>query len=312
MTCLSPVVLMVLSVGATPPQVVAFALEVRGTAEVSNEQTATREIEDGDALREGDKITVKSGGAVTVYFRPSGPVATFSGPADAKVLAGKLESSAAVAVRDVKVPTGAAAGLERDKSMARMGGVVARKTAADEGPPRIRPAAGRAVLECTPAFAWQPVSGAKAYRVELFRADADGDHRVWVADAVEPRLPFPAAEKPLARGKDYLWRVTTNGGSQLVVPDVKFGVLDEAAAADAVELAPLEQSADPNDWLLAAVLYAKMDLNEKPIALLEKVAAKRPDSGVVWKLLQQLYEAAGRVGDGEKARARLAQLAEKK
>jgi hypothetical protein len=276
-----------LAAPADPPAV-AIALEVKGAATVERAGKSA-DLEDGDALREGDKLTVKPGGAVTVYFRPNGPVAVLGGPADATVRPGKLDTPTAVAIREVKVPARAAAGLDRDLKSDLMGGVTLRDF---EVPPAVRPAANRAVLTDAPDFAWPAAAGAKAYRVELSEAVKGGYRKVWAADASEPKLAYPVGKRPLPRGKKYVWRVTTDGG-ELVLPDASFVVLDEAKAAEAAGLAALEGGADPAEWLLAARAYSELGLTDEPIRLLRKVVAARPGSALAGNMLAKHLEAAG-------------------
>ena len=281
---------------------VAFALEVKGSAAVERAGRAVP-LEDGDALRDGDKLTVAPGGAATVFFRPSGPVAVLTGPADARILAGKLDTTAAVAVREVKVPAGAAAGLDRDVKAQQIGGTVFRPAVLDEPPPAVHPAVDRAMLDDTPDFSWPAASGATGYRLELYQVASGGTRRVWTADPSGPTLAYPADKKPLPRGRVYSWRVTTKDGAELVVPDKRFVVLDAAQAAAAAGLAALERGSDPNDWLLAATAYSGLSLTDEPIRVLRKLAAVRPGSALVCNMLAEHLKAAGLTDEAKTVKA---------
>jgi hypothetical protein len=150
-----------------------------------------------------------------------------------------------------------------------------------------------AVLSQTPRFTWQPMAGARGYRVAVFTA---GFHKSAESAWVESTEWTPAT--PLERGQTYAWQVTGRLGTAedaptvrapaLADPEAKFQVVAGPEAAD-LERAAREQA---GAHLLLGVLYARagvLDAAEQELAayvtghsrdvraatLLEKIRAVR-------------------------------------
>jgi hypothetical protein len=284
---------------AADPASTAMVLEVNGDIAA---QRAGKElsIDDGDLLRLGDQLTLPAGASLKAYFRPSGPVVSLTGPAQAIVGAGKLETAAQVAVRDPKLPTRAAEGLlAQSGNSSLVGGLTLRGVQH----PRVHPVVGMVVVGATPTFRWPAAAGEGnvRYRLELLTG-AEGNP-VWREETSENVLTYPNQRKPLTRGMGYRWRVFTlgtDGAKKALVEEVPFKVLSADLAETAPEIQKLAASSDPTDWRLAAEVYRSWAVHDEAVALYEKLAKKHPQSAHLWNVLASYYTQAG---DLEQAKA---------
>lgn len=286
------------------PAPAAFVLEVSGAVTVEKAGKPVP-LDDGDPLRPGDKLTVPAGGTLKVFFRAANTAATLDGPATAEVKPAKLETTGKVTLKEAKISAKAADGLDKEKSNL-VGGMTLRPFAPDP-PPALRPVVDTAMLSRTPAFEWPALAGATGYKVEVVSGVSEKKERpVWKADAADRKLAYPRGERPLEPGVVYRWRVTAvlaDGSTKPAATVGRFMVLDEPAAAALAELASLENSTDPTDWLLAARAYAGWRLSDEPVRVYEKLAAARPSPGV-WRALAKLYRQAGQIDRAKEAEAK--------
>ncbi len=140
---------------------------------------------------------------------------------------------------------------------------------------------GIAQLSDRPEFRWQPLDGARSYKVQIF----DTDFRE-VASSGTLTATTWKPERPLARNKLYQWQVTAKRGGETVrapappAPEARFRVVDEATAARI-------EAARPSH-LAVAILCAQAGLRDDARRELEAMRADNPDSDVVKKLLASL------------------------
>jgi anti-sigma factor RsiW len=137
------------------------------------------------------------------------------------------------------------------------------------------------VLEDRPTFHWTLVPGATSYTVTVQQQDG-GD--IVSSSALTTATWTP--DRPLTRGRTYLWQVAASGGGREVVaplppaPPAKFAVLDTATA---LELARL-----PPSHAVRGILYANVGLLDDAEQELTALAAVNPESALVRSLLRQL------------------------
>ncbi|MCZ2343358.1 MAG: tetratricopeptide repeat protein [Bacteroidales bacterium] len=290
---------------AADPAPSAMVLEVQGEIVA---QRAGKELllDDGDLLHLGDQITLPAGAALKAYFRPSGPVVSLKGPAQALVTAGKLETAAQVAVRDPKLPTRVADGLvAQSGNSSLVGGLTLRGVPH----PQVHPVVGMVVLQPTPTFRWPAAAGKARYRLELLTG-AEGNP-VWREETASNTLTYPKQRKPLTRGMGYRWRVFTlnaDGSMKPHVEEVPFKVLNTDLAETLPEIQKLVASSDPTDWRLAAEVYRSWAVHDEAVALYEKLAEKQPKSAHLWKLLASYYTQAGDRDQAQTARQKVQAL----
>lgn len=140
---------------------------------------------------------------------------------------------------------------------------------------------GEVVLQDAPEFRWEAFAHARAYRVQVF----DGDYQP-VANSSEIAGTSWNPERPLERGKRYVWQVTAIGsGSPVKAPqppdaEARFEVV---ASADAAAIEQARQGSAGH--LQMAALYAHAGLCRE--ALVEIDALERENGGS--PLLQQIH-----------------------
>lgn len=138
---------------------------------------------------------------------------------------------------------------------------------------------GQAVLSDRPAFRWQPHTGAKSYKVEVF----DSSYlEVLSSPPVTGTSWVP--DRALGRGKLYEWQVTAIGpgqpskAPQPPEPEARFEVVDEVAVA-AIEEA--RASASP---LLLASRYAAAGLCSEALGELSDLETENPGSTLLSRM----------------------------
>jgi hypothetical protein len=154
-------------------------------------------------------------------------------------------------------------------------------------------------LKDRPALSWPPVPKATGYTVQVLTA---GTNRpVWTARTKETRLPYPRGEKPLRRGRSYVWRLLADlgEGETKKVSETKFAVASASDVADLEALAGLIKSKSPPDLLLAALAYHSYGAYEESLRLFEELARLVPTEAAYHAACAEYYEWAGRK---EKAR----------
>lgn len=302
-----PMMLLSVMMAADPGAPAAMVLEIDGDV------TAIRDgkellLDDGDLLRVGDRVTVPAGGSLKAYFRPSGPVAALTGPAEATVSPGKLDSATQVAVRDTNVPARAAEGLVTSNTGSTLVGGLTLRSAER---PQVHPVTGMVVTSDRPTFEWLASEGKPRYRLELVTGPEGKELPVWRDETTETKLAYPMARKPLTRGTGYRWRIVAlqaDGTSKVVVQDLPFQVLSEELAIEIPTIEKLAQSKEPADWRLAAEIYRSWGVYDEAVKLYEKLAEKRPDSAGVWELLASYYSQAGATDKAKAAKQKYEKL----
>jgi hypothetical protein len=142
---------------------------------------------------------------------------------------------------------------------------------------------GQMVLSERPEFRWQPLAGAKSYRVEVFDAN------------YTPAMSSPATagtswtpESAFARGKLYVWQVTALGldetakAPQPPDPEARFEIVDEAKAA------AIEQARASSSHLLLASRYAAAGLCTEAMGEIAALDAANPGSSLVSRMRGRL------------------------
>jgi hypothetical protein len=154
--------------------------------------------------------------------------------------------------------------------------------------------AGTVVESDSPTLRWQPLQGAREYRVTI--SDDDLNEVADSGPLAANRHPSPNSwtAPRLKRGLVYFWQVTARAADgaevtspQPPAPPAKFKVLD---ARDAAELsAARAKYADSR--LALAVLFARAGLLEEAAHELELLRRANPDSAVLRRLLEDLKSA---------------------
>ena len=149
----------------------------------------------------------------------------------------------------------------------------------DTNTPRLVAPLGVVVEETKPRFEWTPIAGA-TYRIAVYDTDF---HEV----AQSPTLHATSWTPPhdLARGRTYLWQVTTEKNGTTTVapsPDQPQAQLRVASAAQARELAQARAS---GSHLLTGVVYAEAGIVDGAERELAAFAAENPRSPAAASLL---------------------------
>ena len=148
---------------------------------------------------------------------------------------------------------------------------------------RLSPA-GTAVLAATPSFSWEPVAGARRYRVRVFTLSGEP-----VAESPAVASLSWTAVEPLGAGT-YQWQVEADRDAGAVTlpgpPDTppRFRVLDAADAARLLSLA----KARPSAHLKLAVEYARAGAVDAARAELQAQLLANPARDDVRALLRSL------------------------
>lgn len=144
------------------------------------------------------------------------------------------------------------------------------------------------VLETTrPVFHWHPQSGATQYSVSVFDEDFN-------AVLTSPPLTQTSwqADRPLPRGRLYLWQVSATVGEQQInapqapAPEARFQILTKAKA-DELQRARREFS---QSHLLLGTLYAEAGLLDEAERELRSLQRENPKAPIVAKLLRQVRQ----------------------
>ncbi len=138
---------------------------------------------------------------------------------------------------------------------------------------------GQAVLADRPKFTWQPLTGARSYKVEIFDASYS---EVLSSSPVEGTSWTP--DRPLGRGKLYEWQVTAVGSGEPLKapqppePEARFEVVDEVAAA------AIEEAQASSSPLLLASRYAAAGLCTEALGELSALDAANPGSPLLSRM----------------------------
>lgn len=149
---------------------------------------------------------------------------------------------------------------------------------------------GKILQSKRPQFRWRELSGAESYIVKVYDTDFN-------EVATSPKLAVAVwqIDKPLARGKTYLWQVTAiKNGEEIKsptrpAPDARFKILD---AKKADELARLNRQYK-NEHLFLGIMYANAGLVDEATREFQREIAKNPNSKQARKFLHDV-RAAGK------------------
>jgi hypothetical protein len=139
---------------------------------------------------------------------------------------------------------------------------------------------GEPVLQETPEFRWDPAEHARAYKVQVF----DPDYQL-VASSPEITATSWIPERPLARGKRYVWQVTAIGNGPAVTapqpPDAE-ARFEVVAAADA---GAIEQARQPAaGHLELAIRYAHAGLCREALSEIDGLGHENNGSALVQQM----------------------------
>jgi len=133
-----------------------------------------------------------------------------------------------------------------------------------------------------PCFKWQPLSGAKAYMVEVY----DSDFRLAIRSPWVTQTAWTAPQ-PLERGQRYSWQISalregaTFTAPQPPAPEARFRVLDRAKE----EAIARARASGSLGHLLAAVLLAEAGMQPDAAAELTRLPAKARRIAQIEKLV---------------------------
>ena len=142
---------------------------------------------------------------------------------------------------------------------------------------------GKVVESGRPTFSWKPLSGADAYRVEVFDANFNR-----VAGSPEMTRTTWQPEKALPRGKVYAWQVTAlkdgveSKSPVRPAPNAKFKVLD-AAKSETIGSARRSGSR-----LALGLAYAEAGMLADAERELAALARANPNNEAIRRLLQKV------------------------
>lgn len=147
---------------------------------------------------------------------------------------------------------------------------------------------GKIILTDRPRFSWGKFEGAESYIVNVFDTNFN-------PVAKSPQISATAwqIDRPLPRGKIYLWQVTAiRNGEEIKspvrpAPDAKFKILD---AAKTGELTRLSQKYK-NEHLFLGMMYANAGLLDEAEREFQKEIAKNPNSTKAQRFLQKVRRA---------------------
>ncbi len=144
---------------------------------------------------------------------------------------------------------------------------------------------GTAVVSDRPAFRWQPLAETDAYVVSV----ADETLRP-VAESPRVSMTTWTPERPLARGRTYVWQVTAYRGSQSVTASAPPAPLAKIRILDGETARLLEQTAaaHPDSHLLLGILYARAGVRGEAESHLSRVATTDGHFAVAQRTLERL------------------------
>jgi len=141
------------------------------------------------------------------------------------------------------------------------------------------------ILESSPVFKWEQLSGASAYRVYVL--DSRG-HQVARSEDLPPAITEWKPTAPLNRGNIYSWVViAVVDGKEIVspgaaAPSMKFQVLS------ASDLQKMDQLKRTRSHLVLGVFYAKAGLLAEAEGEFQELVRLNPDDNVAMKLLRSV------------------------
>jgi len=176
----------------------------------------------------------------------------------------------AAALREGKISVNVPEGLRTSRSV-----LLGRPSG--ESRFRVLSPVGEPVLQDTPEFRWEPVEHARAYKVQIF----DPDYQL-IASSPQITATSWTPDRPLTRGKRYVWQVTAIGNGPAITapqppdPEARFEVV---AAAEA---GAIQQAAG---HLELAIRYAHAGLCREALSEIDGLGRENNGSALV----QQMY-----------------------
>ncbi len=185
----------------------------------------------------------------------------------------------ALAKQEIAIPADA-------RELARGPGVL--MSGAAEGVPfALSSPVGKTLETAAPRLVWKPLARADSYRVEVFDENFNR-----VASSPTQKATSWQIDRPLQRGRTYVWQVTaTNDGIEAKspvrpAPDAKFKIIGQAAA-DSITAA----KRSGNSRLVLGLLYAEAGMLAEAEREFAALLRANPDSSVVRSLLQKVRSA---------------------
>lgn len=149
------------------------------------------------------------------------------------------------------------------------------------------------VLTPTPVLRWNPVPGARQYRVTLQRNTFDGWQPEWTVLTDQPVLAYPVNKSPLIPGEEYALQVTAGwravASSEEWSPPVVFSAMGGQEAGDAAaDIAAVEAMDVPQEFktlILAQEIYPTYKLFAQGINDLLSLIDAGEASALAYRLL---------------------------
>ncbi len=292
--------LLVLLPAATETKVV-MVLAVKGEVLVQAGAGTKRPVKVMDLLAEGEKLSVPaSGEAVLLVVGDKHRERVKPGSAVTLGAAGCMPAAAVERLAAV-TPNSEVdyQNVARLSGSGRAAGAAVRDPQLPKTPPVVTPMFGAAVLSDRPTLTWEAVEGATGYTVRLLPGQLEtltGKERpVWTMPSKGTRLSYPEKEKPLTRGRVYVWIVTAEkDGAAKTAWQSQLFVVTKSQSAELEKLQPLVEGKDPAGWLLAALTYQEHTVYDEALAQFERLAKQTPKEVQFQAALADYYERAGR------------------
>lgn len=149
------------------------------------------------------------------------------------------------------------------------------------------------VLTRTPVLRWNPVPGARQYRVTLQRNTFDGWQPEWTVLTDQPVLAYPVNKAPLIPGEEYALQVTAGwravASSEEWSPPVVFSAMggqeSEDAAADIAAVEAMNVPQEFKTLILVQEIYPTYKLFAQGINDLLSLIDAGEESALAYRLL---------------------------
>jgi hypothetical protein len=279
--------LILLTVAAEPPPVVALSLQVKGEILVTRGDKPPRRLEARSQLRRGDRLELRPGAMLVAAFA-DGLGFQAAEPVTLTVTATGFDPPDRV--KPYKTPPLSVASRRQWDAGLRTGGVVLKSDGADT--PDIKPSPDTTVLQDRPAFAWPVKPGATGYVITLFQ----DDRPLWERPTSRTTMPFPADVKPLERSERYRWVVKVSGGTGIGAEagSGSFEVLDaESARSLTRDVEALKATGEIAELQLAAELLESYLAFDDALVVHESLAKAEPENPSHLRSIAALHERAG-------------------
>ena len=177
--------------------------------------------------------------------------------------------------------------LRRFMNGQRAGLVVARTVRPEGWPiPRSLTVSGR------PTFRWRAVDDAVRYEVRVEPVARGKQKPLWTVSTKKTVLVYPRDQNALKPGTRVRWSVMAigaDGKREKADEPCELTVAGPDLQKKLAQLAPLIESENPDDWLLAAVVYEGEECYTEALAQYERVNEKRPSRRRVLEALKYFY-----------------------